>query len=1098
MIGNLRSKAAGCALALAIVLAGLAGPASSAAAAGSPRWQVSSVAKPTNFAPLSFTGEDSYEINVTNVGDAATDGSPITVTDTLPPAVTAKKVEFFAYGYKGINLLSGADIGPSICTGTTVVKCVYPGSTESPSVLPHGEELLVRIKVEVHRSKLGSLTNSVTVTGGGAPSASDSSTNEITAGGSAAPFGAQNFEFSDFAADGTPSTQAGSRPYELTTTILLNDEVYAHEEAIGGDYRYVPTEDPNDIVTELPPGLIGNPRAVPKCSIAHFADRKCPIDSQVGTAFVELNVGERLELHAYNVEASHGQIAVIGLEAEFGPQPLLIPTLRTGGDYGLRITSVNTPVLGIEYIKVIVWGVPANPSHDFWRGRHCGNIGCSGGGLPSGLAEERPFLTNPTYCSGAELPASLAVDSWEKPGEFVHAATTIPAMTGCNQVQFEPTIEARPTTNVADAPSGLNVQLEVPQNESAEGLATSTLHEAKVALPPGMVVNPASADGLEACTEAQIDLSGEGPAHCPDASKLGNVTVETPLIDHPLPGAVYIAKQGENPFHSLLALYIAIEDPQTGIIVKLAGKVTPDPATGQLTTTFEENPQLPFERFQLHFFPGGKGALRTPATCGKYTTASELTPWSAPESGPPASPQDEFEVTTGPNGGACVQAASAEPHSPLFRAGTESPQAGVYSPLGLRLARDDGSQELKAIDVTLPPGLTGKLAGVSECSDAQLAVAESRAKAGEGAIEQSAPSCPANSEVGSVVVGAGAGPDPVYVTGHAYLAGPYRGAPLSLAIVTPAVTGPFDLGTVVVRSALEVDPETAQITAKSDPIPTILDGIPLDVRSVTLKMNRPSFTLNPTSCNEMGFGGSAVSVLGQSAPLTQRFQVGGCAALPFKPKLSLRLRGGTKRSKFPALTATLRMPPGSANVAAAQVTLPHSAFLANAHIDKTCGRPELAAHTCPASSIYGHAIAETPLLDHPLEGPVYLATGFGYKLPALVADLNGQIEVLLKGKVDTGREDGIRNTFELVPDAPVSRFTLQMLGGSKGLIENHENLCAKHAKRKALARFTGQNGTIVEMEPTVANSCKRHSKKGKHGASHKRRGRALLAGLRAW
>ncbi len=439
---------------------------------------------------------------------------------------------------------------------------------------------------------------------------------------------------------------------------------------------------------------------------------------------------------------------------------------------------------------------------------------------------------------------------------------------------------ARPTTNPPDSPSGLEVDLHVHQEEEPEpeGVSPSDLRNATVTLPAGIKVNPASAAGLGGCSLAQIGYKPgtsapleftPGAAACPTASKLGKVEIDTPLLDHPLPGAVYLANPHENPFGSLLALYIVIEDPISGVIVKLAGKVTPDPVTGQLSASFEENPQVPFEDFHLHFFGGAQGALRTPAICGTYTTTSVLTPYSAPESGPPATPSDSFAI-----GGPCSHSAGEEPNAPRFHVGTESPQAGAFSRLGLKLVREDGSQELKGLEATLPPGLVGKLAGVAECSDAQIAAAEQKS----GQAEKASPSCPAASEVGTVDVGAGAGPDPYYVQGKAYLAGPYKGAPLSLAIITPAVAGPFDLGDVVVRSALLVNPETAQITAKSDPIPTILQGIPLDVRSVTVKTSRPNFTLNPTSCNELSFTGSALSALNAAAPLSHSSRSSPCAS----------------------------------------------------------------------------------------------------------------------------------------------------------------------------------------------------------------------------
>jgi hypothetical protein len=398
----------------------------------------------------------------------------------------------------------------------------------------------------------------------------------------------------------------------------------------------------------------------------------------------------------------------------------------------------------------------------------------------------------------------------------------------------------------------------------------------------------------------------------------------------------------------------------------------------------------------------------------------------------------------------------------------------------LKITRQDGSQRLKQIDTTLPKGLSGKLAGVPYCPEAQIAVAKSREAPNQGAAEQQSPSCPAASELGAVTVGAGAGLTPFYAQGHAYLAGPYKGAPLSLVVITPAVAGPFDLGAVVVRTALYVDPETAQIHAVSDPLPQIIQGVPLDVRSIAINLARPSFSLNPTSCDPMQVSGSAISSLGQLASLSNPFQVGGCKALKFAPKLSLSLKGGTKRGQHPALKAVVTYPKSSgyANIASAQVTLPHSEFIENSHFKTICTRVQFAVDSCPKGAIYGFAKAFTPLLDKPLSGPVYLRSS-SHQLPDLVVDLNGQVEVVVAGRVDTGKNGGIRNTFEATPDAPVSKFVLEMQGAKKGLLVNSEDICRKD--QKALAHFTAQNGKVFDAKPLVKNDCKGKAKKGRKG-----------------
>jgi hypothetical protein len=649
-------------------------------------------------------------------------------------------------------------------------------------------------------------------------------------------------------------------------------------------------------------------------------------------------------------------------------------------------------------------------------------------------------------------------------------------ITGCAGVEFKPTLKARPTTNVADSPSGLEVDLEVPQTSSLSQRATSNLEKAEVTLPEGLGVDPATAVP-----------NGNAPA-CPAASRIGSIEVESALVDHPLPGSVYAATPGDNPFGSLLAIYAVIEDPRAGILVKLPGHVVPDPNTGRLVTTFDNNPQLPFSHFKLSFFGGAHGVLRTPATCGNYSTTSSLTPWSAPDSGPPAAAKDDYSISTPPSGGGCGASLA---NNPSLDAGVVSPVAAKYTPFVLHLRRSDGSQQISSFKTTLPPGLTGRLAGTAECSDAALAAAA----ANTGTAEQASPSCPASSHLGSVVAGAGAGPSPYYAHGDAYLAGPYKGAPLSMAVITPAVAGPYDLGTIVVRAALHVDGATGQITAESDPIPSILQGIPLDVRSIDVQIDRPNFSLTGTSCDPSSFAGSMTSTLGQVAPLSARYQLGECQGLAFKPKLGIRLFGGTKRGDHPALKGTVTMPPGGANIAEASVALPHSEFLDQSHIGTVCTRVQFAegdgnGSNCPAASIYGTATATSPLVDYTLTGNAYLRSSSN-KLPDLVVALHGPpsqpIAVDAVGRIDSVN-GGIRTTFEGVPDLPVSSFVLSMQGGKKGLLQNSTNICK--ATNKATALIAGQNGKGVELRPELKNSkCgkakKKHKgKKSKH--AHKR------------
>jgi hypothetical protein len=891
-----------------------------------------------------------------------------------------------------------------------------------------------------------------------------------------------------------PLTQAGAHP---DATASFSFDLLGNGE---------PEDNAKDVAVELPAGFIGDPRAVPTCNRQVFSviGEQCPPSSQVGIASIHV-VGSEIEtVPVYNLVAAFGQPASFGFKIINKPI-LLAPHLRSDGDYGLTVTAANiSDFYGLTSSTVTLWGVPADPVHDAERWNPSlvfeeGNstaAGNWGAGSDEALV---PFLSNPTWCDSGPLSTLLRARSWQEPTTWLPTDPAdptynsgAPAPTSCSSLRFggpaAPVgLTLQPAVHAADTPSGYEARLTLPYAESPAGLASPTLRDTTVTLPEGVVANPSSANGLAACTTQQIGYLGSGfplpnpirfneeEPRCPDASKIGTVTIHTPLLEKPFEGSVYLARQFDNPFDSLLAIYLVVDDPETGIVVKLAGEVTPDPRTGRLTATFTDNPQLPFTELDLSFFGGPGAALANPPTCGTKTTSSVLTPWSAPYT-PSVSSTDSFGVTAGPNGAACASTEAQLPNKPSFEAGTVSPLAGAYSPFVLKLSREDGTQRIGAIDTTLPPGLVGKLAGITYCPDAGLAAAAGRSKPGEGALEQASPSCPAGSQIGTVDVAAGAGTQPVHVQGRVYLAGPYKGAPLSLAIVTPAIAGPFDLGTVVVRNALDVNEETAQIHAVSDPIPSILEGIPLDVRSVTLNLDRPAFTLNPTSCEPMSVSGSATSTLDSVAALSNRFQVGGCNGLDFKPKLALRVFGKTNRNAKPRFRAILQAKPGEANIKRAQVNLPHSEFLEQNHIKTVCTRLQFSAggghgEQCPMNSIYGHAKAWSPLLEKPLQGPVYLRSS-SHKLPDLVAALNGQIDIALAGKVDSGPNKGIRNTFEVVPDAPVTKFILEMKGGKKGLLVNSENLCAKGAKTTALAQFVGQNGKVENFKPKVGNSCR--------------------------
>ena len=897
-------------------------------------------------------------------------------------------------------------------------------------------------------------------------------------------FGAGAFE-----EDGTsPYTQAGGHPYSLKTgfTFNLSSEPPA------------PDQNVKDVIVDLPPGLVGNPAAVPQCPLEQSS---CPTDSQVGMADVVFSSGTAHHTFpVYNAVPAPGEAAAFTF-LDYNVWTHVGVGVRTGGDYGVRsVTRDISEKEALNAATLTIWGVPGDPSHDADRGLIC-NPGCSGGGQPFSGLVVKPFLRAPTRC-GSPDTISLSVDSWQEPGIFPPASlSTSPALLGCDRVPFEPSLTVTTERSAADTPSGLHVDLHMPQPEATNTLGEADLKKAVVTLPPGVVVNPSSAGGLEGCSPAQIELHGAEAAQCPDGSKIGTVEVDTPLLEHPLKGGVYVATPGDNPFGSLLAIYVAVNDPETGIVVKLAGHVQADPLTGQLTTTFDENPQLPFEDFKLDFFGGSHAALVTPPTCGSFTTTADMTPWTSPYHGDVAPPVEPFAITSGPNGSACLSSESQQPNTTSFEAGTVNPAAGAYSPFVLHLVRQDGSQRLRAIDVTLPPGLAGKIAGVEECSDAAIAQARSREGVlGAGALEQSSPSCPAGSLLGTATVTAGAGPDPYPVTGKAYFAGPYAGAPFSVAIVTPAVAGPYDLGTVVVRSALFIDPKTAQVTVKSDPIPTILDGIPLDVRSIDVDVSRSQFTFNPTSCAPMSVAGAVTSAADATAAVSDRFQVGGCRALAFNPGFHALTHATHTRANGDYLHVAVTSGSGQANIAKVHVQLPKRLPSRLSTLKLACTEAQFAANPagCPAGSFVGTATAYTPVLPVPLSGPAIFVSHGGAAFPDLDIVLQGDgVTVILTGNTFISRAGITSSTFASVPDVPVSRFDLVLPVGPHSALTGTGNLCSRvvtmrkrvrvriHGRLVSRTRtghrrvrvkltmpttITGQNGAVIRRSTKLAVS----------------------------
>ncbi|HEX3240538.1 MAG TPA: hypothetical protein VHR18_10445 [Solirubrobacterales bacterium] len=864
--------------------------------------------------------------------------------------------------------------------------------------------------------------------------------------------------------DRTFNRQAGSHP----------DLSFFFKDHTGNDS--LPVEAPKDIEVDLPLGFVGNPNGIPSCLPADLQNpgqggADCGAETQVGVAEIEAwaSSGTKAQIIVGLYNVAHGPDVPARFGFKFSSVVGLITARVRPGDYGISSGSLSISQGElVESARITLWGVPGDPSHDTLRQDHLISIQAPTFNMPQSpqywrsLDVKRPFLTMPTSCTDTPLGVTVRGDSWEHPGVFDERTLTADAegtpftVEGCERLPFNPSAVARSTSREADAPSGLSVDIHVPQPQDPYGFATAHVRKVRLTLPKGMAVSPSSATGLQGCSLAQIGIGTNDAPTCPEPSKLGTVELDTPLLEDPLIGDVILAKQSENPFNSLLALYIAAKGP--GFYLKLPGRIDLDPNTGQLTSTFDNNPQLPFEDLHLKLSGGPRAALVTPPACGDYNAQVEFVSWasSAPVTESIPMKFDQGCATGGFN--------------PGLRAGSTSPLGGEFAPFNMQIVRAGGEQNLSRIQATLPEGLLAKLAGVPLCGDAQAVTGD----------------CPAASQVGKVTVGAGAGPLPVYVPEAgkaptaAYLAGPYNGAPYSLVVKVPAQAGPFDLGTVAVRNALRIDPTTTQVTAVSDPLPQILQGIPISYRDVRVEIDRPDFTVNPTNCKAKQITSVLTSATGQTASPSARFQVAGCGELGFGPSLQISLKGNMNRTKNPALTAVLKAPKGEANIAKTTVILPKSSFIDNAHINNPCTRVQFNANACPPSSILGTATAYSPLLDKPLTGPVYFRSNGGERdLPDLAVDLNGAIHVTLLGFIDSvkaGKESTrVRTRFQSVPDAPVTKFVLKMKGGKKGLIENSANLCA--SPQRAKVQMTGQNGKPNNFSQLISTSCGKSAKR---------------------
>jgi hypothetical protein len=922
------------------------------------------------------------------------------------------------------------------------------------------------------------------------------------------PFAIQPGSFS-FSAS---SDQAGAHADWTTTFDFEHD-------SLGGTFN-----DLRETVVELPAGFVGSNEAVATCTQEQLLEANpargshegsdCPAATQVGTITLDLSLEKGVPipstLPVYNME-----VTTPGLAAQLGFHTSLITDLLNvavrPGDLGLTVTAPDV----IERaepraISLTTWAIPGSPTHTAERGRECVQDGtstfptCYGGNEPF-YGPVRPYLANPTSCGS--FSASMRADSWEEPGNWSSAQTQVGPITGCERVHFDPSLEVIPTTDSTETASGLEAVIETPQTWSdPQVLATSNLNQARITLPLGYTVNPSAGAGLVGCSEAQYESETASSAPgvgCPAESKLGTVSVQTPLLNESIEGSVYIARPYENPFGTLLALYVVAKVPDRGVVVKLAGRVEADPVTGQLTSIFEDTPQQPFSVFRLKFHQGATSPLVSPPACGVYTANGALSPWADPMEAILLS--HSFLIEHGIAGGACPTGGVPSFH-PQVISGTQNNAGGAYSPFYLRIDREDGEQEITRFSTTLPPGLTGNLTGIPFCPDANIEAAKAREGTPHGGAEEEAhPSCPAASEIGHTIVEAGVGTVLAQTPGKIYLAGPYHGAPLSIVSITSAKVGPFDLGTVVIRFALDINPTTAQVEVSangSDPIPHIVEGIVVHVRNIRVYMSREKFILDPTDCTPLsitntidGAGADPANPADQvPVTVTTPFTAADCSSLAFKPDFSASTFAKPSRLNGESLTVKLTMPGAlgsNSNIHLVKVELPKDLPSRLTTLRKACLASVFEANPaeCPPASIIGHAKALTPILPVPLEGPAYFVSHGGEAFPSLIVVLQGYgFTIDLVGTTYISKQGVTSSTFKAVPDQPVTSFELTLPEGPYSALASLGNPCKN--KLTMPTEFIAQNGATIHQSTKIAvTGCPkaRHVKhKRKKHASRKR------------
>jgi hypothetical protein len=1113
----------------AVLLAPMCASASASVVQASPRWTISAVSRPTNFRPGGDIEGDRYIALITNTGGAASSG-PVTITDELPEGITAAP-GIVAFDERGHFLNTpGYDFaGDCEAAGEAgnLISCTY-----SEPVVPD-DTLIIQIPVHVaasppdscaqqlSASAVSCVTNVVRVVGGGAPSPGSGET-ETLISEEKPPFG-----ISPGSASATLSSAQAGAHADLTVTAGFNTE-----NADGGTVGYL-----KNTTFDLPPGFAGDLVDTPACSGVDFLREECPTATQVGVTTITLDYKGEYEpklAPVYNLVPETGYVAKLGftlstlhyegdVKVREPGEGGILPSGPAGEPYGLTTTFYNSTggIIIIDDVALSVWGDPASPVHNALRfepGRDGGGVSLLPSGLPFEGAAEVPYLSSPTSCPAQPLQAAFFVTSWQEPLQSQHPLATpmsLGSLVGCDRLGMEPSLTAEVSTDKAASATGLDVDTKVPQTyENAEGLATSTLKDEVVTLPEGMTVNPSAGAGLAACSEQQYEEEGaeyvEGRG-CPNESRLASVRIVTPSLKEEILGSVFLAtsaprgEAGKNPFNSLLAVYLVARLPARGVLVKSPGEIELNPVTGQLTTSFDDLPALPFSLAKFEFNQGAGAPLVTPATCGAFAATARLTPYSDPEGSPLSLLIPPFEITKGVEGGACPSG-GVPPFKPRVASYTIHPNAGIYSPFYLKIERKDGEQEITKFTTIFPPGLTGNLSGIPFCSEADIEAARSAT----GTEELEDPSCPAASEIGYSVAEAGVGSQLAQTPGKIYLAGAYHGSALSVVSITAAKVGPFDLGTVVIRFGLSINPITAQVEingAESDPIPHIIQGIVVHVRDVRVYIDREKFILNPTSCEASqisetvtGAGANPADpadqmTVGASAP----FQVADCSSLQFKPTFKVSTSGKTSRTQGASLSVKLTYPANAlgtqANIKSVKVDLPKQLPSRLTTLQKACTAAQFEANPagCPADSRVGQAKAVTPILPVPLEGPAYFVSYGGAKFPELVVVLQGYgFTIDLHGETFINKAGITSSTFHAVPDEPVGSFELTLPEGPYSALAANGNFCA--SKLEMPTAFTAQNGdTIHQSTPISVTGCPKHKtkvkakhKKGKTKTRHKK------------